>query len=63
LALIGAVGLVAAMLKSEWTRLVAILSGAELATARSSEPRVRIRTRAWSRTAPRRSAPPRAAAA
>ena len=49
LAVIGAALAIAAMLRQEWTRVVAILSGAELAQAQASAPRVRIRQRAWGR--------------
>lgn len=55
--------LIAAMLRSQWARIVAILTGAELALARNSAPQVRVRQRAWSRPEPRPVPHRRAAAA
>jgi UDP-N-acetylmuramyl pentapeptide phosphotransferase/UDP-N-acetylglucosamine-1-phosphate transferase len=49
LAALGALALIVAMLRSEWDRVAAILTGAELASARASAARVRIRQRAWGR--------------
>jgi hypothetical protein len=49
LALLGALGLMAALLRAEWPRVIAILSGSELRHALGATPQVRIRTRAWRR--------------
>jgi hypothetical protein len=49
LAAIGAVLAIAAMLRQEWTRVAAILSGTELAQAEACAPRIRVRQRAWGR--------------
>ena len=63
LAAIGAFVMIAAMLRAEWRRVVAILSGAELAVARASAPRVRVRQRTWGRPEPRSALQRHAAAA
>jgi hypothetical protein len=46
---IGAVLMIVAMLRQEWIRIAAILSGAELAQTQAYAPRVRIRQWAWGR--------------
>lgn len=60
---IGAIALIAAMLRNDWTRVLAILAGEELAGARAlANPRVRVRQRAWKAPVLRRAPPMRAAA-
>ncbi|NNM75388.1 hypothetical protein HJG53_00495 [Sphingomonas sp. ID1715] len=63
LAALGALGMITAMLRGEWQRVMAILSGEELAGARAAAPRVRVRQRAWSRPELRAIPQRRAAAA
>lgn len=55
--------LIAAMLRGEWRRISAILSGGELTAARAHAPAVRVRLRAWRRVEARAFAPARHAAA
>jgi hypothetical protein len=63
LAAIGAIAMIVVMLRHEWIRISAILSGAELAEALAAAPRVRVRQRAWERPEPRLAPQRRAVAA
>ena len=63
IACIAAVALIAGLLRGEWARVTAILSGRELETARAARPQVRVRMRAWGRPEPRRTPQPLRAAA
>jgi hypothetical protein len=60
LAALGGVALIVTMIRSEWRRIIFILTGAELAATDAAAPRIRIRQRAWGlpelRPAPQRRA-------
>ena len=62
LLVVAALGAIALMLHGEWRRIVAILSGRELAGALASAPKVRVRVRAWKTPALRQAPRLRAAA-
>jgi len=63
LALVATLAMIAVMLRRDWSRAVAILSGSELEQARASVPRVRVRVRSWSSTEWRLTPKPERAAA
>jgi hypothetical protein len=63
LAALGALALTAMMLRRDFDRIVGVLSGAELRSARAQAPAVRVRLRAWPRAERPRLAPVRRAAA
>jgi hypothetical protein len=55
--------MIAAMLRAEWRRIVAILTGQEMQAARAKAPAARVRVRAWRRAETRGFEPVRHAAA
>jgi hypothetical protein len=61
LACVATIAMTAAMLRRDWSRVVSIVTGAELDRARAAAPRIRVR--AWNRPEPRRAAQPLRAAA
>lgn len=63
LACMAAIAFVAAMLRDEWGRVIAIVAGCELEQAYDAAPRVRVRVRAWPRAEERRPGPAKYAAA
>lgn len=63
LAGVAAIGLIAAMLREEWGRVTAILSGCDLAGARMQTPRPRVRMRSGTPAELRRTPRPLRAAA
>jgi hypothetical protein len=60
-ACVAALAMIATMLRGEWSRVMSILIGTEMAKARAAAPRIRVRT--WNRPEPRRAAPAMRAAA